>query len=118
MAGQKVLIEVRLQKNGSVLIHAPDDSFYPFNIDPKQPDEKVLANIGRTVLEILADPDMPEPVITPAAGAHQASGGAGAFGGGGVEANVRNLADSIVPGGSRILDFLQAISSDPDEESA
>ena len=116
MAGQKVLIEVRVQKNSTVLLRAPDDSFYPFEIDPKAPDEKVLAKIGKTVLEILADPEMPEAVITPAGGAHQAAGGAGATGGD-LEHHVRAAADSVVPGASRLLDFLQAISSDPDEET-
>jgi len=108
-----MLLEIRQQKNGTVVLRAPDDSVYTFELDgDKLPPEETLQKIGRTLLEILDDPDMPQAVVM--AGQVQQGGG---FDGEKLEANIRSTMDSAVPGSSRILDFLQGISGGGDEEA-
>jgi hypothetical protein len=121
MAGQ-ILLDVRLQKNGTLVLRAPDDSVYAFTLDPKKANDGTLASIGKTVLEIVLDPDQPEAVIVPPRGVHQphpggdARGYGGAAGGGvDLETHVRAGLDSMFPGASRALDFLQALSGNAED---
>jgi hypothetical protein len=109
-----MLLEIRQQKNGTIVLRAPDDSVYTFDLDgDKLPPEATLQKIGRTLLQILDDPDMPQSVVSSAG---QVTQGAG-FDPGKLEANIRQTMDSAVPGSSRILDFLQGISGGSDEEA-
>jgi hypothetical protein len=109
-----MLVEIRQQKNGTVVLRAPDDSVYTFDLDgDKLPPDVTLQRIGRTLLEILDDPDMPQSVVSGAGHVQQGGG----FDGEKLEANIRHTMDSAVPGSSRILDFLQGISGGGDEEA-
>jgi hypothetical protein len=106
-----MLLEIRQQKNGTIVLRAPDDTVYAFDLDKdKEPPEQTLQKIGRTLLEILDDPEMPEAVVS----GPEVSQGTG-FDGKKVEDNVRRTLDSVVPGGSKILDFLQGISGGDEE---
>ena len=114
-----MLLEIRQQKNGTVVLRAPDDTLYMFEIGAKtEPAEALLQRLGRTILEILNDKDQPESV-TMAGVVHQ---GPRAFDGAGLERNVRGVLESVVPGGSKLLDFLQGASyqgdKDDDEKEA
>lgn len=100
-----MLLEIRLQKNDTVVLKAPDGSVYAFPlIGGKEAGADVLQRMGRTMLEILDDPDQPKTVVT--------STGVSQGGEGNLEQNIRGALDSIVPGGGRIIDFLQGISGD------
>ena len=116
-----MLIDVKIQKNGTVVIAAPDGSVFTFELDtsgktgdetPQKAGEKTLQKIGRTVLEILSDPEQPQVQVqqvatrAPAAQAEN------------VETHLRRGLDSILPGASGIIDFLQDISvNGPDKDS-
>ena len=121
-----MLLEIKQQKNGVIVLRAPDGELYPFDTDGVDKDnaDKLFAKIGRTILEILADPDQPE-LKTEANGPHvrqsvSDDGGPTIVppeGDGTTEGALRGFLDALVPGLplSRGLDFLQSMSGDSEE---
>jgi hypothetical protein len=113
-----MLLEVRQQKNGTIVLRAPNGDVHTARLDSpdKEAGAELLQGIGRAILEFLDDPDMPEatvvnPEVVQGDGEERSAKKVGS----GLEERVRAAADSIVPGGSRILDFLQGMSSDVEE---
>ncbi len=100
-----MLLEIRQQKNNTVVIRAPDDTIYAYPLDVDNPDE-TLKQIGKCVLQILGDPEMPKATVSTAGGVSQGAAP------GDLEGNVRRTLDSVVPNGSKVLDFLQSLSGD------
>jgi hypothetical protein len=119
-----MLLEIKQQKNGTIILRAPDGEIHAFSTKDvdKETADKLFADIGRTVLEILADPDQPE-LKTETNGAHVrqsvADDGPTIEGDGSTEGALRGFLDALVPGVplSRGLDFLQSMSSDEETGS-
>jgi hypothetical protein len=116
-----MLLEIKQQKNGTIVLRAPDGEIYAFDLEDVDKDtaNKLFAKLGKTVLQILSDPDQPEVKTEPSGHVHQGDGfdDEGAGGPANTEGALRGLLDSLVPGMqlSRGLDLLQNMSSDSEE---
>ena len=97
-----MLIDVKQQKNGTLLITAPDQTAYAFNLDIGDKDQatKVCEQMGKTILEILNDKDQPEMTSAPA-GHHAASNGS---------SGIEDRARAVHPAVGAFLDFFQDLS--------
>lgn len=116
-----MLLEIKQQKNGTIVLRAPDGEIYAFDLEDvdKNTADKLFAKLGKTVLQILSDPEQPE-VKTEATGhvyQGESSGEGEDPGSANTEGALRGLLDSLVPGMqlSRGLDLLQNMSSDSEE---
>lgn len=109
-----MLLEIKEQKNGTIILTAPDGTIYPFKLEPKKKDA-ILKEIGEVVLTVLSDPEQPEATVS---GGHVTQGGRPVQAQENVEGALRGFMDACLPGSSRLLDGLQNISSDPEEAAS
>ena len=107
-----MLIQFRTQKKtGSIVVEAPDGTLFAIDADPNE--AKVCERLGRAVLQILSDPDQPQTIMAPAdptngndpRGDYPPDASPG-------ELHLRRAVDSVVPGASRVLSWLQELNSD------
>jgi len=119
-----MLIQFRIQKKtGSILVIAPDQTIY--SVEAESDEAAMAAKLGGHVLKILSDPDQPEeipigvngetmqPMTGRPTGMNDPRGDypedAGA-----AEVHFRRAIDSVVPGGSKVLSWLQELSGSDD----
>ncbi len=108
-----MIIEIRTQKNGTIVLTAPDGTVYPFKLEPEK-EAAFFEDIGRTVLEVLADPEQPEATVQ---AGRVTQRGAQLDNAGGAEGHLRGLLDSLLPGLSGIIDKAQDASYTGDDEA-
>ena len=109
-----MLLDIRKQKNGTIVLTSPDGTVYPFKFDAEK-ESAFFEEIGRTMIDILADPDMPKETME---SGRVTQGRPVPDGEGGAVGHFRGCLDSIVPGVqlSKGLDFLQDMSIDEDPD--
>jgi hypothetical protein len=112
-----MLIDIRIQKNGTVVLRAPDDSVYTFDVKTSDPENasEVCRAVGEQILQILGDPEQPAAKIIPAG--HPRAGSLGS--GEGVEGPLRNFLGAVLGDiGTGALDALQNASYGGDSEAS
>lgn len=100
-----MLIDVKHQKNGTLLVTAPDQTVYAFDLnleDTKEAPPKVCERLGKTILQIITDPEQPELTV---GAAHGAPVGGGING-----ADLEARARAVHPAIGAVLDFFQDAS--------
>ncbi len=120
-----MIIEIRTQKNGTILLTAPDGTVYPYKpVIEGTDDEKsagvaaLCSELGRDVMAILTDPEQPAMTTTPTVRHTPAAASAKAAGGAPppaeqspMEQLVRGALENFMPGSSALLDKAQDASS-------
>ena len=105
-----MLLDIKIQKNGTFIITAPDQTIYSFKVEEGK-SEKLFSEVGETVLRIMNDPQ-PEMTTVPTRGAPGARLGDP----GGLEGALRNAMDTVFPGSSVLLDKMQDASTPGEDE--
>lgn len=118
-----MLLDIRIQKNGTIVVRAPDDQIFTFKLDPENK-AKVLQDLGDTIVTMLADTSMPPETLD--AGHMSKKGrvhvdtqpGPEAVPvpteAGPLEIFLRQAMDSVVPGSSILLTKAQDLPSSGD----
>ncbi len=101
-----MLLNIRKQKNGTIVLTSPDGTVYPFKLEADKENE-FFQDIGKTVLEVLADPDQPTETVS---AGQVTQGGVPVNNSGHAEGHLRGLMESLLPGSSKILDGMQNAS--------
>ena len=121
-----MIIEIRTQKNGTILLTAPDGTVYPYKPVLKGTDDEKAAGlaalcseIGRDIMSVLTDPAQPAITTVPtvahpaAAASNKAAEGAPPQGDQSpMEQLIRGALENFMPGASGLLDKMQDASSD------
>ena len=121
-----MIIEIRTQKNGTILLTAPDGTVYPYKpLIAGTDDEKaaglaaLCSELGRDMMAILVDDTQPAmttvPTVShsPAAATNKAKDAAPPEGAQSpMEQLIRGALENFMPGASGLLDKMQDASSD------
>ena len=108
---------LRIQKKpGFILVHAPNGEVFPVTISEDRSESQICEETGRAVLEILGDDSQPEEVRAPIP-TQRAEGSEVPIpeGASESEAHFRRALESMMPGSSKALTWLQGIQGSSDD---